>query len=387
MKMRNFIKEIYSKVSRSNNLLTFKEQERFLLSLPEPKDDFDRSYFQYKCQMFKKGKKIWLIMNLASILIIPLFLIYAINKTIYRNIKNINKIDTEDKVIFIVSKYRDDLLPKEITMEIDDVVISTKNVVNISKKDISFIKKLIVMYPTSWYFLLKNIIKISHFSGQIIEHQPDKIICAYEYSFTSSILTQYCEINGVELVNVMHGEKLYDLDNTFFRFHKFYIWDSYYEELFKLLRAGENHYLIGTPPAISLKSVSLTEEIYDYKYYLGVESDDQLKKIYTIMKMLTDKGHKVSVRIHPNYFNKKNVETIFKDIEIENPISVEISESIESTRNIISQYSTVLYQGYILNKSVVIDDYSDVEMYSNLKELKYIMLNKPHKLISEIIEL
>ena len=52
----------------------------------------------------------------------------------------------------------------------------------------------------------------------------------------------------------------------------------------------------------------------------------------------------------------------------------------------IGLYSTVLYQAYINHVPVVIDDLTAPERFAQLKSLCYIMLDKPHGLLSALLQ-
>ena len=76
------------------------------------------------------------------------------------------------------------------------------------------------------------------------EYTPKDLYVSAEYSFTSSILTAYCERNRVRHINVMHGEKTFFIREAFSRFHIFYVWDDFYIKLFHQLRANRTEYVV-----------------------------------------------------------------------------------------------------------------------------------------------
>ena len=69
----------------------------------------------------------------------------------------------------------------------------------------------------------------------------------------------------------------------------------------------------------------------------------------------------------------------------ENPKDISIFDSINKTDKIVSRFSTVLFQAYSMNKKIVIDNVSDIEQYNKLKEVGYIMIEKEHELLSDIL--
>ena len=66
-------------------------------------------------------------------------------------------------------------------------------------------------------FSLKVTIKVAGYSFMITKYQSKAIVVHNEYSFTSSILTAYCETRNVLHINVMHGEKMYYIRDSYFR--------------------------------------------------------------------------------------------------------------------------------------------------------------------------
>ncbi|MDY0388719.1 MAG: hypothetical protein RBT65_16670, partial [Methanolobus sp.] len=78
------------------------------------------------------------------------------------------------------------------------------------------------------------------------------------------------------------------------------------------------------------------------------------------------------------------VERIFKDFVLD--IETDISASINRTTCVVSLYSTVLFQSHFINKKVIIDNLSDINKFNKLLDLKYIMLNKEHTLLSDEIK-
>lgn len=53
MNINNLLLKLANKIQKSSDSLfsvSVEKQERYLNCFPEPKDDIERSYFQYKCQ-------------------------------------------------------------------------------------------------------------------------------------------------------------------------------------------------------------------------------------------------------------------------------------------------------------------------------------------------
>ena len=63
-----------------------------------------------------------------------------------------------------------------------------------------------------------------------------------------------------------------------------------------------------------------------------------------------------------------------------------LADSMECSEYIAAYNSTVLAEAYYSEKKIVIDDYVDPEKFQNMIDRDYIMLSRPHKLMSEIIQ-
>lgn len=337
--------------------------------MPEPSDDIERSYNQYLCQKWseKNALKYFVSNVVAAFCLIPMLLFYKYG---YR--KTTAK-KTCDAVV--THKFLVDLLPKNY---VGTVMFDDFNKGSLTGKDFRFIYNVWKRYPFSFFFLFKIMARVASYSHLIRFYKPQIIFCSAEYSFTSSILTNFCEINLIKHINIMHGEKIFDLRETFVRFTKIYIWDAFYIKLFRMLRAGDNIFIIKPPcvPNVSLKRIEGKAT-----YYLQLHTTKQLLRI----KESLDELHvDYKVRLHPLYSNKI-VKKIFTKKNIEEPNEVSIWESVINAGMIISISSFVLHQAYLLGAVIVIDDISDPQLYKEFCERDYIMLSMPHLLLSEVI--
>ena len=227
-------------------------------------------------------------------------------------------------------------------------------------------------------------VKLAMYRYQYEVYHPKAMIVDEEYSYTSSFLTEYCHRLGVEHIDIMHGEKLYFIRDTFFCFDRCYVWDGYYRDLFCQLRAEPTQFRIELPPAMQPWDAQGVEKTVDYTYYLQVETPQMLEKIAESLQKLRKNGAKVAVRPHPLYSDMEIVRRLFPDFEIEANTEIGIETSILRTRHVVGLYSTVLYQAHINHVPVVVDDLTDPERFTQLAELKYMMLSLHHTLLSEI---
>lgn len=352
------------------------EQNAYLMHFPEPKDDIDRSYYQYKCQMFFYKWYVVLGLNLAAL---PLLLLYLLKGNDGTDDKQ-----HAQKAVFFNDGKPFNIVPEEYEHQQDIEVISEKKE-NLNKQDRIFFSKVFARHPFSWYFLLKNLIKVRFYSYEINTKAIDDIVVCDEYSFTSSVLTAYCNYYGKRHINVMHGEKLYFIRDSFFRFDKCYVWDEHYVKLFEKLRADSKQFYIALPDSFRFKDDSVRKSV-DFTYYLASEHDEKLGTIIKSLSLLASNGYRVAVRPHPRYSDIQEIRALVKDgLLIEDTGGLTIEESLLRTRHAVSLYSTVLNQALNNGIIIVIDDIADPGLYNKLQSLDYIMLSKEHLLLSDIL--
>ena len=376
--MRN-ISRVLLKRDRIDKVPIAKDIE-YINSFREPKDDIERSFFQYKCQMKNYNLAVRLFFNLASFFVaIADLIVYRI-----RYKKNNNQVDC-DAVFFRDGKDRE-LLPNELREEF--VNIETDSLVGncLNKKDLRFLGSILVKYPCSWFFFLKLIIKVSRYRNAINLYNPKAIISCNEFSFTSSVLTEFCHSEGIEHINVMHGDRGLMLTDTFFHFDRFYVWNEHYIKLFEELRCKIDRFVVSIPEALLFKNASKIEKIIDYTYYLQENSVDELEMIQNNLDKLRKCGYTVAIRPHPRFSNIKIVEAIFKDFLIEDNKAISIQESVLRTRYVVAFYSTVLLQAYLNSVDTVIDDIVNPIKLERLKNRKCLTVSIEHKRLSDIID-
>ena len=338
----------------------------FLDSFDEPINDIERSYYQYKSQKWDTyGATQFFLSNIVSIfLYIPFFLFYRLKKTPV-NKEKVQYIATAEHILKFIPK---DMLSDSASSDF------FKGALN--KEDVTFLRRITKQYPFSFFFRFKIMCRIANYSQIISTYSPKAVFCSAEYSFTSSVLTNYCEYKGVELYNVMHGEKTYNIRDSFFRFNRFYVWDEYYEKLFQSLRATKTLYIVNP---IAVPNIDKSNCQHQYTYYLQDQKKEQLIRI---KEKLDSLNADYVVRPHPLY-STDDVNKVFDEKNIESN-SINIWESISSTANVVSVYSTVNYQAYLAGVNVILDDVTEPEYFEKLKDREYIMLYKPHQLLSQI---
>ncbi|MCI8860729.1 MAG: hypothetical protein HFI71_14730 [Lachnospiraceae bacterium] len=374
------MREFAVKLEKKNEDLSgfsIKEEQEFLKRFKNPKDDIERSYFQYCCQMRKNKPIITFLLNIISL---PIIIFYLI--------KPKDRIDNYSKCqgVFFSDGKPFNIIPTSLKNNLVSIYVVEEKQESITREDLIFLCRIFLRYPLSWHFLLKILIKVRFYCYEIIKRSPSSIIVCNEYSFTSSVMTYYCMLKGIQHFNIMHGEKIFDIQDSFFRFDRCYVWDNYYKELFINLKAEPHQFIVEIPESLKFPNTSTEEKKIDYTYYLGWEEGEKLSKIVEIMHDIKQRGYRVAIRPHPRYTKMDELMKLARYIQVEDFKTLKIEESLFRTRNAISIFSTVLNQAYYNGVSVVIDDISDPQKYKKIVETNYIMLCKPHICLSELFK-
>ena len=341
----------------------------YLNNLPEPKTDINRSYNQYLCHNFHLNFLFVFIFNVVALLLFVPTIIWLIVKRSREDNRIVNK-----SAVFLLPDRYYKVLPESLVGEFDKVYCGGFAVNKcLEKEDIGFVWELIKCKPFSLFFVYKLMLKVSLYRGIIRRYKPSAIITASEYSFTSSILTKYCELIKVEHINVMHGERFLEVRASFFRFSRCYVFDPYYVKIFEILRAYKKQFVVESPPAFKMHFDISTQSV-DFKYYLTGHRKKELAEIAENLCKLRSKGFTVKVRPHPLNCTMKIACKYFDNELLEDPYSVSLEDSLSSTKRIVGVDSTVLLQGYLNGKCVVFDDLVYAERLEVLIAYKYILL-------------
>lgn len=359
------------KGDRSNMVVPAEEQRLFLERQPEPKDDQHRSFLQYKCQMFFAPKwKTWLFEIIATVVYFPILIIEigralcVKQKEHYDALSNLNGFE--------------EVIPEELTSRYTFLHYGWNPKGRLSLRDALYCIKVFFRFFPYSYFSLKTMVKVAQYSELLKQYSPQAIITHSEFSFASSLLTDYCHKKGVKQINVMHGEKLYNIRDTFFHFDECYVWNDYYIKLFLSLRAEQNQFKVSIPPSLKIDLVkNYNEDSYaDYKYYLAEYNEKQIKATKEALSFVKVEGKTLKYRLHPRYMDSKLIEKCFAPNEIEDPFKVPIVESIASCKCAVGCYSTVLAQAYLSGREVILDDVAYAEIFNKLSEYGYWLIEK-----------
>lgn len=372
-KITNFL----AKGDKSQFDIPVEVQYRYLNKINEPHNDIVRSYAQYKCQMLFISYYKKFIFNILSLIILIPFILLMFFKRI--NVKYLSKYDA-----IIERSTHQGVLPTSLRTKYDISPAGWSAGVSYGISDIPWIIKILTFVYRSPYFVFKILYKSALYSTMIKKFRPNAIIVYNEYSFTSSALTKFCENNGIVHINVMHGEKLFFIRDSFFRFSKSYVWEQYYVELLSKLRAPKSQFIIELPPFMNTKPYKFKNKnaYADYKYYLATYDENTLKHIINSLSSLLKNGETLKYRPHPRYSDIALLRKYVPDDQIEYPKDVDIETSISNLKYGIGLYTTVLNQCYHAGIGVIIDDVNFPKNFELLNNLEYVLLNKDVKYLS-----
>ena len=353
------------------------KQKAYIARFPQPKDGFERGYFHYCCQMKLYGQPLHFFMNLAAL---PLSLYYLLT---YKSAGKAGE-ETADAVFFHDGKPFN-IIPDSLQARYAKIVSSAGDGKALTKEDRKFLNRIFRKYPVSWMLWLKVIIKVAQYSYAITKYNPKAIICCSEYAYTGPFLTEYCHTRGVKLINVMHGEKMYYMRDSFAHYDEFYVWDQHYVDLLTEEGARQDQFLVELPGSMRICKQADIPVQYDYTYYLQDESKETLQVIANALQSLHAQGKRISVRPHPRFSDPVLVKALFPFANMEDCKAVSIEQSLQQTGAVVSLFSTVLNQAVNSGIHIVIDDVSQKAHFEKLKQLRFICLYKEHQLLSEIV--
>ena len=355
------------------------EQSSFLETLPDPRDDKERSFLQYKCQSFFSSRWKMFLLNICGLVLFLPALVYYI-------IRRLFIVTIEKKEIITDLNGMSEIIPNEISSRYDIAFVGRNPIGALSFSDIPLVFAILFRFFPDGYFSFKVMAKIAQYSQLIKMYNPTGIIAHLEYSFSSSILSYYCNKKNVKHINVMHGEKLYNIVDAYFRFDECYVWNEHYVKLFTDLKAEPSQFKISLPPSMRIDLDEHKNEASwaDYKYYLASFTDTEMKRIVDSLIFVKRQGKTVRYRIHPRYRNLDIILKYVKSDEIEDPNEVSILDSIANCSFVIGTYSTVLNQAYCSGREIVIDDVTFKYQFDRLKDLRYWLIDENCPRLSEM---
>lgn len=370
------------------------EQKAFLNSFPEPKDDFERSYFKYRCLMFYcYDKKSKIFINTISFFGLCLLLPYYRIRGLKLN-KKISEYKPKNRMLRKATQRIpiDDIFPEEMNnykrcCEYDTIPYSS---LFLTKDTYKLFRKIRSQHFFNFHYLLVMLIRLSQADYLLVKYSP-KCIVTYvcEREFADPILTGLYKSHNVEYHGFMHGDYLFSIEQAFMKYTKYWIWEDHYRKLFNTLRCSFPTQIYTPPKNMGIVKPREKVEDYDYyaTYYFGKETKESTMIVKNALMKLQKKGYKCKVRPHPRFSNLERIDSIFKgQIDIEDTKSVSIEESLECSYLSIAFASTVLSQAYYSGKKIVIDDISDKKAFEQLRDKEYILIDKADMLFSELLK-
>lgn len=363
---------------KSQFQVSVEDQELFLNSLDEARNDIDRGFKQYLCQNFFVPKWKVCLFNVAAAFIVPFMVMFYLLKGLFvRRGEQVNAM--------IERKGMKEVIPAVVKEKYQPDNRYWNESSSMSLKDIGFFLKLVARSPHHPYFVLKAMMNVVRYSDMIRRHSPSVMIEFGEFSFSSSILTAYCHRYGVMHIDIMHGEKLWFIRDAYFHYDECYVWDEYYANLFRSLNAEPTQFRVALPPSLQIDTKAhINPDAYaDYKYYLALYSEEQIAGIVRSMAFAKREGKTVKYRPHPRYSDMELLRKYVTENEIEYPTKVGILESVSNLQYAVGSYTTVLSQAYFSGKKVILDDITYRQQYEDLKKMKYILSEKQCEVLSQ----
>lgn len=368
---------LLQKGNKSGLDIPVEQQLAYVNSFEEPKDDIDRSYKQFLCQEYFvptwKHCLSWVVSLLGSPVALAVLWIKG------RSIRFVKNVDTiaEDKGM-------DEIFPSALTDKFELNHEGWHAGVGLNCEDVKYIFSKILGWRQP-YYMFKMIVLIAMYSPKVTRYHPKRIIESSEFSFGSSAITDYLHHRGVQHINVQHGEKFLIALYAFFHYDECYVWDAHYVNLFLKLRAEPTQFRIAVPPSLHIDCESnRNPSVYaDFKYYLGGNTEAEIKSIVESMAFAKREGKAVKYRIHPRFSNLNMLKKYVDEEEIELPSQVSILESVANTEYAVGPQTTVLLQAYLSGKRVLLDDVTYKERYKLFKSFGYILMNYDVERLSE----
>lgn len=390
----SILKNIYIKINNTvihgggEEKMPYKLQKEYLERFSTPKDDFERSFFKYKCfceYCYYKRRRIIFFYNLGAMFLLP-FVHFKLRK----RDKEAFLTQKVDAVIENIPRLRnDDVIPNEllenhhIIKEIDDIDYSKSL---LSEKAENIYREVRKRYFFRFYYRMIIMQKLGQFSGYLKCYQPKSIVFySCEREFSGPLQSLLCEKSGAKYISFMHGDYLSTLSFAFQRFSLYYVWDESYIKMFENLK-WVSPMIVYRPKKFRGTATAMEEKKCTYfaTYYFSDETKYEATKINHVFTEFEKKGLRTKIRPHPRFSNMDMLRKVFQNIKIEDSQNCSLSDSITQSLYIIGLNTTVLSEAYFSGKKVVIDDISNVEKFLLLEDRNCISIKRPHILLSEL---
>ncbi len=378
----NIIGKINEKKIKAVNTKSYKrystdEIVEYINEFPEPQSNMERSYFQYKCNNKLYGVSAFTSFVRNAFSIFPFF-IFLFRKGRYLPLE-------KTEYIFISDEHKMDIMPNKYKGSYKQ--ISKTHGWLLGKKEKEILIGLWKNYPFSYYFLLKNLIKVANYGWVIHSFKPKEILCSCEYSCTSSFLTEYCHMYDISHVNIMHGYNIVDLKCPFSSFDRMSIWENFFINTYHIMRCGTKKFEIEVPSCIQLNEEVINNDKPTFTYYTQNFIKDVIPTLLKLRDAIEGKGMQFIIRCHPSYPMDSDDKSLFSNDTFEDCSLIDIEKSINRANYVVARNSTVLYQASKLNKYILIDDMSLPEEYvESRKKGAFLWENEKTYVLSQFIK-
>ena len=390
------LKKIYKKIN--NNVVHGTEGERmpygpqmeYLDNFPEPEDDFERSYFKYKCfceYCYYKRKWMVAVYNIGAMVLLPF---------VHSNLRKAKPsepfIEKMDAVIENVPRLPNaDVIPQEIVdkyPKVKEIEVVDYTDAFLSDEAEAIYQELKKRYFSKFYFRMIAAQKLGQFSRFLKAYKPEAIaFYSCEREFTGPLQAMLCERCGAEYLAFMHGDYISTLSFAFQRYSKYYVWDESYKDMFDRLKCA-SPMTVYRPSKLKGIATPINEKECTYfaTYYFSDETRKEAESIYETFSKFEAEGLRTKIRPHPRFSDLEMLGEVFKDIMIEDTKNYSLSDSITNSLYTVGLNTTVLSEACFSGKKVVIDDISNSQKYMELDERGYVMIKRPHILLTELAD-
>lgn len=388
--LKKIYKLINSKVVHGADVerMPYSKQIEYLHNFSNPSDDFERSFYKYKCfceYCYFKRKWVLVFYNIGALLLLP-----SVHAKLRKADKATSLIEKVDAVIENVPRLPNtDVMPIELrekykkVKEIESIDYEKSILSEIGEEIYIELRK---RYFFHFYFRMIVLQKLGQFSNYLKCYQPDMIaFYSCEREFSGPLQTLLCEKSGAKYISFMHGDYLSTLSFAFQRYSVYYVWDESYVKMFEALRC-KSPMPVYRPEKLKGIATAIDEEKCTYfaTYYFSDETREEATEIYKIFDKFEKNGLRTKVRPHPRFSDISMLNEVFSDIEIEDPCKCTIAESITNSLYTVGLNTTVLSEAFFSGKKVVIDDVSNPRKFTSLDERGYVMIRRPHILLSKL---
>ncbi len=235
--------------------------------------------------------------------------------------------------------------------------------------DIVYVYKLLVKFSFNFSLLSVCLFRVAQASFCIRKYGVNELWTSMEYSCGSGVLTDYCNRKNVKVINYMHGEKILTLRDCFCAFDTFFVWNEHYRNLFENMYSNSD-LVLANPWEDQELFFKYEDNRVNKKicyFFKGFENDSEISILLNVFNKLKNLGYTIVLKDHPR---QQKISGHFIDYEVI-PKDVDFLTIVEDYGFIMAQYSTVLNQGFIFKKNVIIDDLSNGLLVEQLKDRNY----------------